>query len=519
MARDEFRKPDIETLQRRVANRCSNPDCRRPTVGPGANALAVINVGIAAHIHAASPGGPRYLSEMTSVERRGIANALWLCSNCSALIDRDTTRYSAEVLREWKLRAEEAARKEQGQRLPEFSDAVDQLTTAFTGNGSRFIPGAIANVHMATAASLSKLDPRFRVESEFRAGKSHFMIHALEPVPFSVHVEGDSASAWLQGMNQVRQKGRPAVLPMQGVTFVGSKLLAVMQDHGRTGTLTVSPMGRNSTLKVLSPDESGVPIAEDMQGTISFGSNAMHFEGTGCGGVVKVVIGIERNASGGIQGSLQMLVDFSVWEGIDVRQPPYLDKVIQLLKCLVYEPTMLQMHLEVEGEHVLTGRNASMIDPDLFRDALNFAVYTRHARTVARNINRAVPMRVNLPFSAEDHMQLADAADTFDGKKKHNRSHFPTTPSFTLLPTNGGQEMNSIVQANQFQELQLRLPEQKIVIFGLPVDLPPMEIFMHCVRLLLSPGKKVANGTEFDINTELGPDFFCEYRFVSKTET
>jgi hypothetical protein len=67
-----------------------------------------VNIGVAAHITAASPGGPRYDDSITPEQRSSITNALWLCQNCAALIDRDTGRFTAAKLREWKERAEQA---------------------------------------------------------------------------------------------------------------------------------------------------------------------------------------------------------------------------------------------------------------------------------------------------------------------------------------------------------------------------------------------------------------------------
>ena len=41
----------------------------------------VIDTGVAAHICAATIGGPRYKAEMTTEERKDINNAIWLCAH------------------------------------------------------------------------------------------------------------------------------------------------------------------------------------------------------------------------------------------------------------------------------------------------------------------------------------------------------------------------------------------------------------------------------------------------------
>ena len=108
-ARDEFTKETKDTVAKRVGLRCSNPNCRRPTSGPQAHPRKTVNIGVAAHIAAAAPGGPRYDDRMTPEERCGIENAVWLCQNCAKLIDSDASRYTTDLLRRWRRLSEEAA--------------------------------------------------------------------------------------------------------------------------------------------------------------------------------------------------------------------------------------------------------------------------------------------------------------------------------------------------------------------------------------------------------------------------
>lgn len=107
--RDEFTLDTKEKSAKRVGFRCSNPNCRQPTSGPGSDPQKVINVGVAAHIMAASPGGERYNPEQSSAQRKSIDNCIWLCQNCAKLIDSDAQKYSVELLNKWKKNSEEAA--------------------------------------------------------------------------------------------------------------------------------------------------------------------------------------------------------------------------------------------------------------------------------------------------------------------------------------------------------------------------------------------------------------------------
>jgi len=117
--RDDFSSSSKDTLAKRVGFRCSNPDCRKATSGPQEDPTSAINIGVAAHIHAAAPGGKRYNITQSSLERSSIENAIWLCQNCAKLIDNDELRYSTELLQQWKATSENAARREIENRFPE----------------------------------------------------------------------------------------------------------------------------------------------------------------------------------------------------------------------------------------------------------------------------------------------------------------------------------------------------------------------------------------------------------------
>lgn len=108
--RDDFSRKVKETLVKRVGMRCSNPWCRKLTSGPQTDPNEAMNIGVAAHITAASKGGPRYDPSLSKVERSSIENGIWLCQNCAKLVDNDEKRYTAKDIRWWKTRAEEDAR-------------------------------------------------------------------------------------------------------------------------------------------------------------------------------------------------------------------------------------------------------------------------------------------------------------------------------------------------------------------------------------------------------------------------
>lgn len=104
--RDDFSLNTKRKLADRVNNLCSNPGCRQPTSGPTVKPDGVTNVGMAAHITAELPGGPRYDCSLSSAQRSDVSNGIWCCYTHGKMIDDDVERYSVQLLRKWKADAE-----------------------------------------------------------------------------------------------------------------------------------------------------------------------------------------------------------------------------------------------------------------------------------------------------------------------------------------------------------------------------------------------------------------------------
>jgi hypothetical protein len=111
---DDFAEPVKRALASRVGNLCSNPDCRALTSGPQEDPAKALNIGVAAHITAASAGGPRYDPDLLPEERSGPSNGVWLCQNCAKLVDNDPARFTVDLLSGWKSTAEAEAKSRIG---------------------------------------------------------------------------------------------------------------------------------------------------------------------------------------------------------------------------------------------------------------------------------------------------------------------------------------------------------------------------------------------------------------------
>ncbi|MCZ7486054.1 hypothetical protein [Rhizobium rhizogenes] len=101
--RDNFTAAIRKTLAQRAGYLCSNPDCLKMTAGPHSDPAKALVTGHAAHIRAASPGGPRYEGLQSSEERRSIENGIWLCRECGDIVDKDMHGYTPDALLRWKI--------------------------------------------------------------------------------------------------------------------------------------------------------------------------------------------------------------------------------------------------------------------------------------------------------------------------------------------------------------------------------------------------------------------------------
>ena len=146
--RDEFSPATKELLAKRVGFRCSNPGCRQPTSGPQADPSGAVNIGVAAHITAASPDGPRYDPTLSASQRSSAENGIWLCQTDGKLVDSDPVKYTVEYLREWKTTAEALSARELETRLrrnPGTAEVFERM--------ERLMPALLAEMRQDIATS------------------------------------------------------------------------------------------------------------------------------------------------------------------------------------------------------------------------------------------------------------------------------------------------------------------------------------------------------------------------------
>jgi hypothetical protein len=159
LQRDNFSEPTKRLLAQRVAYRCSNPQCRTLTIGSSSTGRTVL-LGVASHICAASPGGPRYDATMTPALRSHADNGIWMCQQCGKLIDSDT-KYTVDMLQTWRQKSEEATVREiQTRKIAIPAEAAPMLED-MDGNAIELAQPAAglalpARIHAASVVDVAK---------------------------------------------------------------------------------------------------------------------------------------------------------------------------------------------------------------------------------------------------------------------------------------------------------------------------------------------------------------------------
>jgi hypothetical protein len=80
---------------------CSFPECLYPSTGPAVlenGTIVLKGAGVAAHIYAASPNGPRPGQELSDEEKAAETNGVWLCPTHAVQVDQFQFNYPPEQL-------------------------------------------------------------------------------------------------------------------------------------------------------------------------------------------------------------------------------------------------------------------------------------------------------------------------------------------------------------------------------------------------------------------------------------
>ena len=519
--RDDFTLKVIERLRARVGFRCSHPDCRVPTSGPGEGDLDVAHFGRAAHITAAAPGGPRYDETLTREQRRSISNAIWLCANHADEIDDLESRYTAQRLRDWKKQAEAAADAEKGRPLPHRDDGTKLLVSALTGQATGLAVSAIGNVHQATEVVLNQLDPRIRIETTYQNGATKFTLYPQETIDFKLSVPATLAKEWLGAYPRLVDHAREVRLPATGIKIHGSPLLEqIWAKENQLHQITFTPHRRPATLKLRVTDlaSNRIEQLDDCLGHSALGQKTLRFEGTLFDGLLSLAFDAPHQEGPSPTGKFELERNFSLWNGRSIEYLPFFDRLDRLTERLL-GGWLLDLSMEIDGNKLFDGSvDFSTSQPYLQR--IRYVLdYIRLTRKLAKFLGVGLEFNDEIRISNENFEDIHEIVETIEGRRVIERSKLEGTPNCRISLAENPQLLETI-SAKPETEMAIQFVEDegvKIVVLGRQLDLPRRVVEIEGVRPCLAQ----PNPTPHDsVTIEWLPTerFRMQYRFVSDSD-
>ncbi|MEE5105349.1 hypothetical protein V2J92_12425 [Pseudomonas alliivorans] len=507
MARDDFKQSTIKKLRDRVAHRCSNPNCRVATSAPQ-DEEGVTNVGKAAHICAASPGGARYDVSMTSNERKAFSNGIWLCAIHADEIDRDFNTYTVEKLRSWKKQAEAAAKAELGKRQPAAQDAPDLLAMALTGMPKSFLPSAIQNAHRATAQVLSQADPRFDVVTRYDPHHGTvFQVNAKENVQLAMTVGGRDARMATTGFDALFEHGQSLELDMTNVAIQGSPLFDAIVDmtKGAGGKMQIfrPPTRVIQKIMLTNPDTLETLVLDDMPGEIVWGTKSFCLRGESMAGMLKLVAEV---GDGGAVSNVNFNISVENWQSRPVDQLPWFSKIAQFAEAAL-NGWKVSLIVELDGERLYV--MSINLRPDGFKRLATLMTYLQWARRLTEFLGTSLNVDLTSGLADEDYVELKDSVDAIDGYYKPLESiKFPIRSAAKMDEDEVSRFRNQRYRFKEFDATE----RKSINVFGQAVSLPPVHIMVRNGLLeLVSYENSVASFHIYPLE-----DFDAYCRFATK---
>lgn len=341
--RDDFLESTIRTLRDMAGNVCSFPECFVHTHGAKKSLDGAFSIGVACHITAAAPGGPRYDQNQSSAERRDVSNGIWMCQTHSRLVDADDSPYPVELLREWKREAETRANQMVNQRAfterelksAVKDESVDILERYINRSGDP-LGTPVNEVLTSYESGVSEIDPRFQVRvSKGEKGISHEIVAVAPDAKFNLLINGvDELKDFEAAEKAFFEEGRELKIPSSHFKFAGSKLFEAIHqrlDKDRAGSLVLGGVKKKINANLFARDVAGHEhfiesfVAEYVSGTLR-----TIIQGSCLGGFITFEYKLEH--SGG--SLLNMSFDLNAWQGLNVLELPLFDRLSRALQYL-----------------------------------------------------------------------------------------------------------------------------------------------------------------------------------------
>lgn len=416
--RDDFSRSVQEDLARQVGFVCSNPECRAATLGPASDDKAS-STGVAAHICAAAIGGPRYCAEQTAEERSSQSNGRWVCHSCSRLIDNDPLAFNKELLRRWKVQAVQAAAKQHGSRVLTDKDVQEQMVSVLSALPTSMSLKALSNTHAAVELLLEQLDPRLQFKVTHGPTGSRYQIFAKETVHLQMKVVPEDLAKAQADWSAFIENGRKTVFKVKSLAFDGSKAMERVLSTCGPGMLAILPEGMKLTLRLVATKSPKKQLAIGdallTQGTKRYELTSALFNG-----LMPVSIRGMLLSPSDEKPQLTMDVNYSKWQGVDLRLLSEFDSVLEFFEALSSSKDMtLEFHKD--GKCVSEIVNIQKLQ-EYVAFHLKWLHYVEMGRRLCQHYGLSIPYSTEHVVSHAEYQHLSETLEIVEGRQNSKRA-------------------------------------------------------------------------------------------------
>jgi len=515
--RDDFPPDTISKLRLRVAGRCSNPECRVSTTGPTLDPQKVNNIGVAAHICAAAPGGARYKSLMTSAQRKNIQNGIWLCASCSTDIDRDPIRYDENVLYQWKAEAEKFAREELGKKLPSQNDAINTVASALTGLPTSFIPSAIGNVCVASSRALENLDPRFKVNVSYQDGRTEFIIQAIENVKGKLQIKREFGQEFTNKYNELIAHGKTLEIDSNAIHMTGSKLFEELFIDAKSGVFQIKSSFRKPAIQKLwlaNKNNNDFFFLDDLVGEVILGRDSFSFKGTAFNNILEFSFTQPHTSNILKDLTFSMVVDFNRWSGQPANSMQFFNKIYIFFNLLIEQKWQLLTKFEIEGKELFSGKSQNFHDINGLNNLYISLRYIFLASEVLKYLKIDLQFNSNFEYIPELHTLLSSIYRIASGKNVLSSDEIDNNPSCVITADEQLHNVNMLTNTTEAVPIMIKQKtSNEVEIFGQKVDLPALSYTYTKVKPRFADDISSIMPNQ-DFSVEWVPEEDCKYIIV-----
>ncbi|TXI24951.1 MAG: hypothetical protein E6Q67_01745 [Roseateles sp.] len=500
--RDDFSPKTKRALALRVGHICSNPDCEEHTSGPTVVEDDYSNSGVAAHICAAAPGGPRYDPLMSAEQRAGAGNGIWLCAGCSIKIDDDPARYPPDELWKWKVDAEQRAKRRQGQPLLTQTTVQKQLQSIFSASPGQSSRDALTNAVTAVGLHLEALDPRFKVTVAQEGASTRYRLSAQEPVDLSFNFEPVNPELARLDLLRFSEHGGSGHVEVSKLSIAGSPLISELVGEV-SGLLLLESERRSASLRLwLKAADGAESDLFTMDGELTWGSQSHTVEANAFDGVFGVKISLPNAPRPESFYEITFSFDPQAWGGRNIKRLSAIEQLWTLFggvledsrlwaEAFVGETTIWSVDI-TPSDLIYVGGQQAILD------------YARYARVLADRLNLSLTFEPNQAFSMDDLMLLAQVSEIARGE-------YCGTITSDIQAVVEWDPKALENKALEGADVALRFEERdgkRVQIYGQDVAVPPV-----CVEVDVVFPKIMAGGSQ-RVSLRPMPGAIARYRFL-----